>query len=46
MIVEADVGSDPGLELGEVGEAVAVEVLVLEDGPKALRACVVEALTG
>jgi hypothetical protein len=46
MVVEVDVDGDARLELDEVGEAVAVEVLVLEDGPEALRACVVEALTG
>jgi hypothetical protein len=45
MVVEVDIGSDPGLEFGEVGEAVAVEVLVLEDGPEALGAGVVVTLT-
>jgi hypothetical protein len=44
--VERHVGSYPGLELGEVGEAVAVEVLVLEDGPEALGTGVVIGLTG
>jgi hypothetical protein len=38
VVVEVDVGSDPGLELGEAGEAVPVEELVLEDGPEALGA--------
>jgi hypothetical protein len=46
LVVEVDVAGDPGNELGQGGEAVAVEVLVFEDGPEALGTGVVKALTG
>jgi hypothetical protein len=46
VVVEADVAGDAGSQLGQVGEAVAVEVLVLEDGPKALGTGVVITTSG
>jgi hypothetical protein len=41
VVVEGDVAGNAGLQLGQVGEAVAVEVLMLEDGPEALGTGVV-----
>jgi hypothetical protein len=46
VVVEVDVVGNPGPEFVDGGENVPVEVLVLEDGPEALSARMVEAPGG